>query len=211
MSRPAGSGCGRAAGCCSARSAPRRRRPARWGRASSSSRTSAIPIRRCRSSIRASRAIASSAPASSSSRAAFAGPKGRCGSATAATCCSATSPTTASFAGTRPPAPPSVFRQPSNFSNGLVRDRQGRLRRLRAPHAPHHAHRVRRRASPCSPTAIDGKRFNSPNDIVCRARRLDLVHRPAVRHRRPLGGREGRRRSCRTRCTASIRPASCRR
>jgi gluconolactonase len=33
---------------------------------------------------------------------------------------------------------------------------------------------------------FDGKPLNSPNDIVCKSGRLDLVHRPAVRHPRQL-------------------------
>ena len=92
--------------------------------------------------------------------------EGPVGSATAVTCCSATSRTTASSAGTRPPAA-GVFRHPSNFSNGLARDRQGRL-----PACEHLTRRVTRTeydgASRCLPT-LRGKRLNSPNDIVCRS------------------------------------------
>src|SRR5258708_4477563 len=61
-----------------------------------------------------------------------------------------------------------VFRQPSNFANGNARDRQGRLITCE--------HLTRR----CTRTdydgritvladGLDGKRFNSPNDIVCKS------------------------------------------
>lgn len=60
----------------------------------------------------------------------------------------------------------SVFRQPSNFSNGLARDRQGRL--LTCEHL---TRRVTRTEYDGSITVLadrfDGKPFNSPNDIVC--------------------------------------------
>ena len=61
-----------------------------------------------------------------------------------------------------------VFRQPSNFSNGLARDRQGRL--LACEHL---TRRVTRTEYDGAVTVLaegyDGKRFNSPNDIVCRS------------------------------------------
>ncbi|WP_305073408.1 SMP-30/gluconolactonase/LRE family protein [Propionivibrio sp.] len=60
----------------------------------------------------------------------------------------------------------SVFRQPSNHSNGLARDRQGRLIACE-----HLARRITRTEYDGSITVLadrfDGKRFNSPNDIVC--------------------------------------------
>jgi len=60
-----------------------------------------------------------------------------------------------------------VFRNPSNFSNGLARDRQGRL--LACEHL---ARRVTRTEYDGSITVLadrfEGKRLNSPNDIVCR-------------------------------------------
>ena len=60
----------------------------------------------------------------------------------------------------------SVFRQPSNFSNGLVRDRQGRLIACE-----HLTRRVTRTEYDGRITVLadnfNGKRFNSPNDIVC--------------------------------------------
>ncbi len=60
----------------------------------------------------------------------------------------------------------SVFRQPSNFANGLARDRQGRL--LACEHL---TRRVTRTEYDGSITVLadhwNGKRLNSPNDIVC--------------------------------------------
>ncbi len=62
----------------------------------------------------------------------------------------------------------SVFRQPSNFANGNTRDRQGRL--LTCEHL---TRRVTRTEYDGSITVIadhfDGKRLNSPNDIVCKS------------------------------------------
>jgi gluconolactonase len=59
----------------------------------------------------------------------------------------------------------SVFRQPSNFSNGNTRDRQGRLLTCE-----HDARRVTRTEHDGSITVIaeryQGKRLNAPNDIV---------------------------------------------
>ena len=60
----------------------------------------------------------------------------------------------------------SVFRAPSNFANGLARDRQGRL--LACEHL---TRRVTRTEYDGSVTVLadtfNGKRLNSPNDIVC--------------------------------------------
>ncbi len=60
----------------------------------------------------------------------------------------------------------SVFRQPSNFANGLARDTQGRL--LACEHL---TRRVTRTGYDGSITVLadrfGGKRLNSPNDIVC--------------------------------------------
>jgi gluconolactonase len=62
----------------------------------------------------------------------------------------------------------SVFRKPSNNSNGNTRDRQGRL-----VTCEHDARRVTRTEYDGSITVIadqfDGKPLNSPNDIVCRS------------------------------------------
>jgi gluconolactonase len=62
----------------------------------------------------------------------------------------------------------SVFRKPSNNSNGNARDRQGRLLTCE-----HDARRVTRTEYDGTITVIadrhDGKRLNSPNDIVCKS------------------------------------------
>jgi gluconolactonase len=62
----------------------------------------------------------------------------------------------------------SVFRKPSNNSNGLTRDRQGRLLTCE-----HDARRVTRTEYDGRITVIadryDGKPLNSPNDIVCKS------------------------------------------
>jgi gluconolactonase len=62
----------------------------------------------------------------------------------------------------------SVFRRPSGFANGNTRDRQGRL--LTCEHG---GRRVSRTEYDGTVTTLvdrfDGKRFNSPNDIVCKS------------------------------------------
>ncbi len=62
----------------------------------------------------------------------------------------------------------SVFRKPSNNSNGNTRDRQGRLLTCE-----HEARRVTRTEYDGSTTVIadqfDGKPLNSPNDVVCKS------------------------------------------
>lgn len=62
----------------------------------------------------------------------------------------------------------SVFRKPSHNSNGNTRDRQGRLLTCE-----HEARRVTRTEYDGAITVIashfDGKRLNSPNDIVCKS------------------------------------------
>lgn len=62
----------------------------------------------------------------------------------------------------------SVFREPSNFSNGNTRDRQGRLITCE-----HGSRRVTRTEYDGSITVIashfQGKRLNSPNDVVCKS------------------------------------------
>src|SRR5947209_7934026 len=61
-----------------------------------------------------------------------------------------------------------VFRQPSNFANGISRDRQGRL--LSCEHL---TRRVTRTEYDGTITVLadnfEGKRLNSPNDIVCKS------------------------------------------
>ena len=79
----------------------------------------------------------------------------------------------------------SVFRKPSNNANGNTRDRQGRL-----VTCEHDTRRVTRTEYDGAVTVLidrfDGKPLNSPNDVVVQVRRLDLVHRSAVRHPRQL-------------------------
>jgi gluconolactonase len=62
----------------------------------------------------------------------------------------------------------SVFRKPSNFANGNTRDRQGRL--LTCEHG---GRRVSRTDYDGTITTVadrfEGKRLNSPNDIVCKS------------------------------------------
>jgi gluconolactonase len=62
----------------------------------------------------------------------------------------------------------SVYRQPSNFSNGHTRDRQGRL-----VSCEHGARRVTRTEIDGSITVLaerfEGRRLNSPNDVVVRS------------------------------------------
>jgi gluconolactonase len=62
----------------------------------------------------------------------------------------------------------SVFRKPSNFSNGNARDRQGRLLTCE-----HDSRRVTRTEYDGSITVLaerfEGKPLNSPNDVVCKS------------------------------------------
>ncbi|MCR9238316.1 MAG: SMP-30/gluconolactonase/LRE family protein [Alphaproteobacteria bacterium] len=62
----------------------------------------------------------------------------------------------------------SIYREPSNYSNGHTRDRQGRL-----ISCEHGTRRVTRTAADGSVTVIadsfDGKRLNSPNDVVVKS------------------------------------------
>jgi gluconolactonase len=62
----------------------------------------------------------------------------------------------------------SVYRQPSNFANGHTRDRQGRL-----ISCEHGTRRVTRTETDGSITVLaesfEGKRFNSPNDVVVKS------------------------------------------
>lgn len=62
----------------------------------------------------------------------------------------------------------SIYREPSNYSNGHTRDRQGRL-----ISCEHGTRRVTRTAADGSVTVIadsfEGKRLNSPNDVVVKS------------------------------------------
>lgn len=62
----------------------------------------------------------------------------------------------------------SVFRSPANFSNGMVRDRQGRL--IVCEHLTRAVTRTDYDGrSTVLAAGYNGKRFNSPNDIVCKS------------------------------------------
>ena len=126
-------------------------------------------------------------------RPASTGPRGRCGSATAATCCSATSRTTASCAGTTL-GRAQRFRQPSNYANGHTRDRQGRLLACEHVTRRDHAHRVRRPHHRAG-RPLRGQAPELAQRHRLRQRRQHLVHRPALRHPRLVGGRAGHART----------------
>jgi gluconolactonase len=62
----------------------------------------------------------------------------------------------------------SVFRQPSGFANGHARDRQGRL--LTCSHRDRTVSRIEFDGTvTVLASRFDGKRLNSPNDIVCKS------------------------------------------
>ena len=86
-----------------------------------------------------------------------------------------------------------VFRQPSRFANGHTVDRQGRL--VSCEHGapaghPHRAGRVDHR--PGRP--LPGQAVQQPERRRRARRRLDLVHRPRLRHRQRLRRTPGRQR-----------------
>ena len=95
----------------------------------------------------------------------------------------------------------SVFRRPSNKSNGLTRDRQGRL-----IVCEHGARRLTRTEYDGSITVLmdrfEGKQLNSPNDVV-----VNLTIRFGSRTRLSAARTTTRdmstRRNCRTTCTGS--------
>ena len=90
----------------------------------------------------------------------------------------------------------SVFRAPSNFSNGNTRDRQGRLITCE-----HQARRVSRTEHDGAITVIsdryEGKRLNSPNDVVVKSDGT-IWFTVELRHQRRIRGRQGgeRDRTC---------------
>ena len=79
----------------------------------------------------------------------------------------------------------SVFRERSNNSNGNSVDNQGRL-----VTCEHLTRRVTRTEIDGKITVLadkwNGKRFNSPNDLVVKSDDFDLVHRPRLWHRHRL-------------------------
>ena len=86
-----------------------------------------------------------------------------------------------------------VFRPDSNFSNGNTRDRQGRL-----VTCEHRGRRVTRTEYDGTITVLaeryQGKRLNSPNDVVVKIGRHGVVHRSHLWHQRGLRGRQGGKR-----------------
>lgn len=61
-----------------------------------------------------------------------------------------------------------VFRQPANFANGMARDRQGRL--LTCEHLTRSVTRTEYNGKiTVLADRFDGKRLNSPNDIICKS------------------------------------------
>ncbi len=79
----------------------------------------------------------------------------------------------------------SVFRYPANYSNGHARDRQGRL-----ISCEHDTRRITRTEYDGSVTVLadsyQGKRLNSPNDIVVKSDGTIWFYRPAIWHQRLL-------------------------
>ena len=85
----------------------------------------------------------------------------------------------------------SVFRKPSDNANGNTRDQQGRL-----VTCEHGARRVTRTEHDGSITVLaerfEGRRLNSPNDVVVKSDGSVWFTDPAVRHPRRLRGHPGR-------------------
>ncbi len=84
-------------------------------------------------------------------------------------------------------APKTVFREPSHQSNGLTLDREGRLIA-----AEHKARRVSRTEKDGGITVLaerwEGKRFNSPNDVVVRSDGMVFFTDPPYGLEGGLGG-----------------------
>ena len=84
----------------------------------------------------------------------------------------------------------SVYRTPSNNANGNTRDRQGRLVTCEHDSTARDAHRIRRHDH-----GADGQVRRQAAQLAERhrgqVRRLDLVHRSALRHSRQLRGPRG--------------------
>ena len=96
----------------------------------------------------------------------------------------------------------SVFRKPSNNTNGNTRDRQGRL-----VTCEHDARRVTRTEHDGTITVLadryQGKPLNSPNDLVCKSDGSIWFTRSALRDPRATTRATSRRRSCRPTSIAS--------
>ncbi len=100
-----------------------------------------------------------------------------------------------------------VFRHPSNFANGNARDRQGRLITCE-----HLTRRVTRTEYDGKITVLadnyNGKRLNSPNDIVCKSDGSIWFTDPPFGIGGDWEGDKANARNCRTRSTASRRTVS---
>jgi gluconolactonase len=83
-----------------------------------------------------------------------------------------------------------VYRQPSNYTNGHTRDREGRL-----VSCEHGARRVSRTELDGTLTVLadryQGKRLNSPNDVVVKSDRTVWFTDPPYGHRTDLEGHKG--------------------
>ena len=101
----------------------------------------------------------------------------------------------------------SVFRKPSNFANGNTRDRQGRL-----VTCEHGGRRVTRTEYDGSITVLidrfDGKRLNSPNDVVVKSDGSIWFTDPTFGTARQLRGLQGRARDRRRTSTGSTARAA---
>ena len=76
----------------------------------------------------------------------------------------------------------SVFEAPARNQNGHTVDLEGRL--IACEHRGRCVSRIEHDGSRrVLADTVDGKRLNSPNDVGGEVRRLDLVHRPHLRHR----------------------------
>ena len=93
----------------------------------------------------------------------------------------------------------SVFRQPSNNSNGNTVDKSGTAGHLRAWRAARQPHRDRRRDHHHR-RALEGQAAQFAQRRGGQVRRFDLVHRSQLRHRRRQRGRPGRVRDRRIAC-----------
>ena len=75
-----------------------------------------------------------------------------------------------------------VFRQPAGHTNGNTVDRQGRL--VSCEHGGRRVSRTELDGTVITlADSYQGKRLNSPNDVVVKSDDSHLVHRPRLRHR----------------------------
>ena len=86
-----------------------------------------------------------------------------------------------------------AFRQPAGYSNGHTLDRAGSPGQLRARQPAGHPHRARRHDHGAR-RPLRRQAAEQPERRRRAIRRLDLVHRPGLRHRQRLRGPSGRQR-----------------